>query len=231
MGIYNDEDMNAAQRTIVGKLTLQMRQWMIPQFMYRFQSKRHNLVLDRDEEGYYRTLARLAKDVWKGEFKIKAEWDKLSNTEKANVKRALVEITQAWAVWLLASAISSGVKDPDRIWALKFAEYMVNREAHELGFLAAGPTMISEGVKTIQSPVVAASAANKVAQFITTTSNPLNWFPDEDRLVKSGKYEGHGYIYKRFVELPLPFVQQWRQVEKFVDDLDTGTKFYSKDYK
>ncbi len=230
-GIYNDEDQNAANRVMVGRLAQQMRKWIIPQFMRRFQGKRPNIIMGEEEEGYYITMFTLAKDVWKSGFKITAEWDKLSEPEKANIHMALAEMGQTLSIFLLVNFLATGSKDPDRSWAMKFAEYMANRELHELGFLTPSPWMLTEGYKTITSPFVAASAANKVAQAILTTMNPFNWFPDDDELIQSGRYEGHSYIYKRWAELPLPPFTQIRQIEKFFDELDTGTKYYSRDYK
>lgn len=231
MGIYNDEDQNAANRVMVGKLAQQMRKWIVPQMMRRFQSKRTVLDIGKEEEGYYRTVYRLAKDVWKSGFKITSEWDTLNKEEKANCKRAFTEMAQTFSLWLLLWMLGSGVKDPDRSWAAKFAEYMLNREVHELGFLTPGPLMFTEGYKTVTSPMVTLSAANSLAQAIVTTANPGNWFPDESELIQSGPYKGHSHIYKRWAQLPLPPMTQVRQVEKFLDDLDTGTKYYSRDYK
>jgi hypothetical protein len=191
------------------------------------------MILDigREEEGYYRTAGRLAMDLWKSGFKITAEWEKLSDSEKANVRRALTEMAQTYAIWLLVTMLGSGVKDPDRIWAAKFAEYMLHREVHELGFLTPGPMMLTEGYKTVTSPFVAASAANKLSQALVTTINPATWLDYDDNIIKSGRYEGHSYLYKRWAELPLPPFTQFRQIDKFFDDLDTGTKYYAKDYK
>ena len=230
-GIYNDEDQNAANRTVIGKLALQMRKWIVPQMMRRFESKRTIMDIGKDEEGYYRTAGRLAKDIWKSGFKIASEWDKLSKEDKANCRRAFTEILQTYSLWLIVTMLGSGIKDPDRSWAMKFAEYMLNREVHELGFLTPSPLMLTEGYKTITSPMVVLSAGNSLAQAMLTTVNPANWFPDDDELIKSGRYEGHSHIYKRWMELPLPPMTQIRQIEKFVDDLDTGTKYYSRDYK
>ena len=230
-GIYNDEDQNAANRVVLGRAMQQMRKWIIPQMMRRFESKRTILDIGKEEEGYYRTFGRLAKDIWKSGFKIASEWDRLSTADKANCKRAFWEIGQTYALWLLLWALGSGVKDPDRCWALKFAEYMLNREVHELGFLTPGPLMLTEGYKTVTSPMVMLSAGNSIAQAMLTTMWPGNWFPDEDELIQSGPYKGHSHLYKRWAQLPVPPMTQWRQLEKFFDDLDTGTKYYSKDYK
>ena len=230
-GIYNDDDQNAANRVTIGRLAQQMRKWIIPQMMRRFQSKRTIVDIGKEEEGYYRTTLALARDLWKSGFKFTSEWDKLNDSERANVRRAITEMLQTYGLWILVTCIGSGIKDPDRSWALKFAEYMMHREVHELGFLTPGPMMLTEGYKTVTSPFVAASAANKLSQAILTTMWPGNWFPDDDELIKSGRYEGHSHIYKRWMEVPLPPMPQMRQVEKFLDDLDTGTKYYSRDYK
>ena len=108
---------------------------------------------------------------------------------------------------------------------------MANRELHELGFLTPGPFMLTEGYKTVTSPFVAASAANKLAQAVQVTVNPWNWFPDDDELIQSGRYEGHSHIYKRWAELPLPPFTQFKQIDKLIEDLDESTKYYSRDYK
>jgi hypothetical protein len=170
-------------------------------------------------------------DVWKGGFKIAAEWDKLNESEKANCRRALTEMIQTYSLWLLVTCLGSGVKDPERSWAMKMAEYMANREVHELGFLTPGHMMLTEGYKTITSPMVCLSAANSIALAIQATMNPANWFEDEDELIQSGPYKGHSHLYKRWAQVPLPPMTQWRQINKFIEDLDTGTKYYSRDYK
>ncbi len=235
-GIYNDEDQNAANRTMVGKLALQMRKWIIPQFMRRFQSNRANITMEGEEEGYYRTFGRvfpqLAKDIWQSGFKIAASWDKLSKTEKANVSRAITEMAQFWSLYMLVTFLGTGNDDPDRTWATKFAEYMANREVHELGFLTPGPTMFTEGYKTITSPFVTLSAANKVAQAIVAAATPANWFPDDEDLIKSGAYKGHSHLYKRFVELPIAPFTQWKQIEKLsFEGLKESVKYYGQDYR
>jgi hypothetical protein len=91
--------------------------------------------------------------------------------------------------------------------------------------------MISEGLKTLQSPFVTISAANKIAQCILTTINPFNWFPDDDELIKSGRYEGHSHIYKRWADLPIIGIAQWKQIEKLTEDLDASSLFYTRDYR
>ena len=227
-GIYNDEDQNAANRIAVGRVLQQMRKWVIPQMMYRFQKGRNNMSIGGNEEGYYRTFGRyLVQNLRHGQFAIVANWNNLNDEEKANCKKAIFELCQLASLWILSQAFNLG-KDRDKSpWALKYAEYMMHREIHELGFLTPSPLMVSEGIKTIQSPAVILSGAASVAKLINTATRGDNWTNE----IESGNYEGHNNVYKAFMQCPFPGIAQYKQFTKMFDDIDNGTKYYMKDYK
>jgi hypothetical protein len=227
VGIYNDDDQNAANRVAVGRLLQQMRKWIIPQMMRRFEGKRTVGDIGKEEEGYYRTLWRVVGDLKKAEFNVAKEWGSLNNEEKANVRRAVTEIAQITALWMMLQVISSGDKDPDRVWALKFAEYMLNREVHELGFLAPTPLMAQEAIKTVQSPFVVASALGDIAHVGVVAMNPTNWVEE----VESGSYKGYTRMEAAVLKSPLPPITWYKQINKIYEDLDAGTKFYAKDFR
>ena len=227
VGIYNDEDQNAANRVAVGRLMQQMRKWIIPQMMRRFESKRFISDIGKEEEGYYRTFGRFIADARKAQFNLIKEWDNLNNEEKANVRRAVTELLQISALWILLQCLSSGAKDPDKCWAAKFAEYMLNREIHELGFLAPTPLMAQEAIKTIQSPFVVASALGDIAHIGVVAMNPNNWVEE----VQSGKYEGYTRVAAAVMKAPIPPITYYKQVNKIFEDLDAGTRFYARDFK
>lgn len=227
VGIYNDEDQNAANRVAVGRLLQQMRKWILPQMMRRFQSKRMNLDLGKEEEGYYRTFLRFLNDARKAQFNVVAEWGNLNNEERANVRRAVTEYTQLLALVLMLNFVNSGAKDPDRCWALKFAEYMLNREVHELGFLTPTPLMLSEGIKTVQSPFVVASALGDIAKIANVAMFRSNWVEE----VESGTYEGYTRLEAAILKAPIPPITFYKQINKIYEDLDAGTKFYAKDFR
>ena len=46
------------------------------------------------EEGYYRTVARMANELIRGQVQLAAQWENMSEHERANVRRALTEIIQ-----------------------------------------------------------------------------------------------------------------------------------------
>lgn len=234
-GIYNDEDQNAANRVAVGRLLQQMRKWIVPQMMRRFESKRMILDLGKEEEGYYRTFGKyvlhfvpgLAQELRHAGYEIPANWSSMSEEDKANCRRALTEMIQFWALWGLLQFVSGGDDDPDRIWALKFAEYMMNREVHELGFLTPGPFMVTEGAKTIQSPAVVVSAIGDLAKIVNTMAWAENWVTE----VKSGDYEGFTKVEAAILKAPLPGISQYKAINKMFNKIEDTTKFYSKDYK
>ena len=227
VGIYNDEDQNAANRVAVGRLLQQMRKWILPQMMRRFESKRMISDIGKEEEGYYRTMWRFLGDLRKAGFNLTQEWDSLSTEERANVRRGALEIAQITALWILLQFISGGDKDPDRCWAAKFGEYMLNREVHELGFLAPTPLMASEAIKTVQSPFVVASALGDCAKVLNVALVPRNWVEE----VESGNYKGYSRVTAAVLKAPIPPITYYKQINKIWEDLDAGTKFYAKDFR
>ena len=227
VGNYNQEDLIAAKRTAEGRLLFQMRDWIVPPMMRRFQGKRTLLATGKEEEGFYRTFGRFAIDLCKASFNVKAEWDNLNAEERANVLRATAELAQWFALFALVNFVNWGGDDPDRIWALQFAEYMANRELHELGFFVPSPTMVQEVVKTVQSPVVAASAIADINKVLVVSMIPKNWSEE----VESGAYKGHSRVTASVLKSPLPPVMWYKQINKIYEELDAGTRFYARDYR
>lgn len=73
-------------------------------------------------------------EALRGKVQIAAHWSELNDDEKANIKRALAEIIQYLCVCMLV-AYAPWPDDKKRPWALKYAEYIAQREKHELGML------------------------------------------------------------------------------------------------
>lgn len=63
----------------------------------RFSKENYDFDLDDVTEGFYRGFGRfittLAQDLKQGQIDIAANWKKMSPLERANVKRALTEIS------------------------------------------------------------------------------------------------------------------------------------------
>ena len=224
-GVYNEDDASAANRVAAGRLILQYKKWMKPQFNKRFQKKQYDVTLDREIEGYYRTLYRVSKELFRGHFQWQAMKDSLTETDKKNLLRCFTEMAQLFGVWALANLVD-WPDDKDRPWAMKMAEYSAQRLTHELGNLAPTPMMLTELSKTFESPIASASAVKNLAIFVNSLVDPRDW---NDEL-QSGTFKGHSTLYKNFMKAPFPGVAQYRMLDRFMNDLDTGIAYYVRSY-
>lgn len=224
-GIYNDADSNAANRVSLGRLLMQYRKWMKPSFNKRFQAKQYNAITGREEEGYYRTLLKFAAELKRGQFQLVAQWDKLSTQEKANVKRAITEILQFLAIAAVVKFVDWD-DDKDRTWASKLAEYTARRLKHELGSLVPGMSMVKELTKTVSTPMASLSVINSGIRLIDSLITPEDW-TDE---LQSGPYKGMSTLQKNIMKAPIPGLTHYRQMDRFLDDVDTSIQFYVRSY-
>lgn len=205
-GIYNKLDRSAVQRLAVGRMAIMFRKWIKPSLNRRFKSVTKNLDLDEWTEGYYRTTSRflwqLAKELREGQFAIAANWQNLSKTEKANIRRATTEVGH----FLLLIAFLGLVDwdDKDRPWLEKMIEYQARRLYTELGAQIPGPQMTKEAFTILKSPAAGIKTMEGSLDLIGLL-NPTNYetFGGEEAILKSGRYKGHTRAYKLFFESPL----------------------------
>lgn len=224
-GIYNNDDREAAQRVIMGRLLTQYRRWMKPQFNRRFMRKQYNLDIERDEEGYYRTSARIVMGLIRGEYQLGAVWENLNAMEKANVRRTISEMVQLTAIVLLAEFIE-WPDDKNRPWAIKLAEYSAKRLEHELGALAPSPIMLQELAKTVKSPIPSITQVQNLINLFTSLMDPRDW-TDE---LQSGRYEGLSTLEKNALKSGLPGLAQFQQFDKLIYDMDNAINYYARPY-
>jgi hypothetical protein len=177
------------------------RKWIKPSLNRRFKSAAYNYDLESWTEGYYNTTGRfllqLARDLRETQFNLAARWDELTNTEKANIRRAITEVGHFLAVMAVIGLIEWS-DDEERPWLVRMIEYQARRLYTELGALIPGESMISEGLKILKSP---AAGINTIEDLLNLTKllNPWN-YADE---IQSGRYEGHSTAYKSFFESPI----------------------------
>lgn len=222
-GIYNEEDQNAASRVAVGRLLQQYRKWMKVQMNRRFQPLQYNLATNTWEEGYYVTMGRILNELVRGKVQIGQIWDELTEPEKANLKRGIVEIFQFAAVWCLANLIE-WPDDKKRPWLIKLAEYSSKRAAHELGGLTPSFVFLRENLKTIKTPIPAISVVQNSVELLSSCVDPTDWVDD----TQTGPYKGMSTLEKNFIKAPIPGVAQFRQVQKFTGDIDNSIQYYMR---
>lgn len=224
-GIYNDEDANAANRVAMGRLLMQYRKWMKPQYNKRFQAAQYNVTTGEFEEGYYRTVLRIGNELIRGQVQLSAQWKNMSEHERANVRRALTEIIQFMAVWALANWVEWD-DDKNRPWSVKLAEYTTKRLAHELGGLTPSTVMPQELLKTVKTPMASISTIQNTFNLINSLMSP-NDYIDE---IQSGPYKGMSTLEKNILKAPLWGITHYRQIDRFVDEIDTSIQYYARPY-
>lgn len=224
-GIYNDEDANAANRVAMGRLLMQYRKWMKPQFNKRFQEAQYNVTTGEFEEGYYRTILRIGNELIRGQVQLSAQWDRMSQHERANVRRAITEILQFMAVWALANWVEWD-DDKNRPWSVKLAEYTTKRLAHELGGLTPSTVMPQELLKTVKTPMASISAIQSLFNLFNSVISPEDYLDE----IQSGPYKGMSTLHKNFIKSPIPIVTHYRQMDRFLNDIDTSIQYYVRSY-
>lgn len=224
-GIYDEDNTNAANRVFWGKALQQYRKWMKSQYDKRFQAKQTNVLLDKEVEGYYRTLARITRELLKGQVTLAQVWDgeALSLDDKRNLMRCIVELAQFFALAAFVKFFE-WPKDKDRPALQRLAELMARRTKHEIGGLAPSLDMGEELSKTLGSPLPSLKVFTGLTRLIGSLMDP---WTDWDNELQSGPYEGHSTLYKNFIKAPLPIVAQMYQIMKF-DDLDASIEYYMR---
>ena len=206
-GIYNKLDMSAVQRLAIGRMGVMFRKWIKPSLNRRFESATYNFDMEAWTEGYYRTTGRffsqLAKELKEGQFALAANWNNLTNTEKANIRRAATEVGHLLAVALILGLIDWS-DDKDRPWLVKMAEYQARRLYTELGSMVPGPQMLKEGLRIVKSPAAGVNTIEDTLDLIGLM-NPYNYevFAGEEALLQSGRYKGESKAVRLFYESPI----------------------------
>ena len=206
-GIYNKADRSAVQRLAVGRMGIMFRKWIKPSLNRRFKSATYNYDLEAWTEGYYLTTGRflnqLFQDLRKSQFDISSRWNEMTKTERANVIRAITEVSHFLAV-MAAIGLIEWSDDRDRPWLVKMVEYQLRRLYTELGALTPTPAMVQEGLKILKSPAAGVNTVEKALNLLDLL-NPFNYetFNGEDAILQSGPYEGKSKAQQSLLKSPL----------------------------
>ena len=206
-GIYNEADRNAAQKHALGRMAIMYRKWIVPSWNRRFEIGRYDYDLQDTSEGYWITTARFIKDLRKeviGGRGAIALYKTLSDTEKKNLRRTLVECIQV-AVVALALALSNLDTNEDSPWHKKLLEYQLRRLNMELK--AQLPiTAPDEIFKILKSPAASLSTMQNLWNLLSLL-NVYSWF-DEDNIIQTGRFKGWNRNTKK-VYMSVPLLNQW----------------------
>src|SRR4030042_3905717 len=175
-----------------GKLTMLYRKYLIPMgtarlrgIAYSFKDsndltddeKNFSYSLQEYEEGTYTSLIRFIATSIKGKKAtlLATNWKELSDYEKHNIKRSVVEIVTIFAILplieMLAMAAAEGDDDDDDQF-LYFVAYEVRRLETELSQYMSVP----ESYKLLRSPIPSARLLETAASAVLGIFKPSSYY-------------------------------------------------------
>lgn len=212
-GAFSEEDKGAIHKGALGRLAMQFRQWMPAHYNRRFSSSYYDAIMDEWREGYYMTLGKFTKtliqDLTHTKFQLASNWDQLSPTEKANIRRALAEIG-VFATLSILISLMGPEKDRKGIWLDRMIIYNLKRAKLEVGASAPLTVDFLQNIWTlVQNP----------AASIKTINNITDLFQFQNMWVElqSGRYKGWSEYQKDLFEL-LPVVPQIYKVKDLAEE-------------
>lgn len=213
-GVYNREDAAKWQRYIGGQMIGMYRKWIASAWYRRLNGLNYSLDDQEWSEGFYRTFFRVAytrtRALFDKTLAANIKGKKLTDMEKANLRRATLEI----GMWLCAIGLKillGSFKDKKKrnSFAWNTMYYYVVRTQSELNSMVPlGMTV--EVARIAQNPAAALSTVNNFMGLVGCIFNPLAWSTEQENLIQSGKYKGMTKLERSILKSPfLPGSHQW----------------------
>lgn len=236
-GIYNNDDKAAIHQYAFGSLVMMYRKWIHPAIQRRYGQAGYNPLTGTEGEGYWRTFAG-----WIGESFLNASdevrqqkmndvnltlidtvkaygssmtlnWNKMSDYEKSNMRRAFTEMGILLTVTLAIYLLDKLPPDDDgksKTWADNMLVYQLYRAKNEIGSVAPTPLIFKEVENTLSSPIAAWKPVHNLLQ-LPLALLPSNMFTK----AKSGPYKGHSRSFKIIMDMPI--LSMYKQFQHLKD--------------
>ena len=125
-GVYNEFDAGILQKYSLGRLVVLYRKHLVPGYKRRFKRYSVDYELGSGTEGFYRTFWNtFAKDLINYKLNMFKAWATYTPFEKAQIRRAITEMTIILSLVLVAKILKDIGGDDDDPEALK-KKYMYN---------------------------------------------------------------------------------------------------------
>lgn len=199
-GAFNEADRGEIHRYIIGRMAMQFRQWMPAFYMARFGKERINVLSGQTEEGFYRTyygfIYGTLKDAVHLKFELGKRYGALSDAQKANIWKGLMEASTALGLTFMLNYGSLGDPDKDDPGFVNMAKYNLYRLKMELGSATPLSIDFKDNVFTlIKSPIPAMENIDGIISLLY-----LNQLTET---IETGKYAGwNRYLRNAYFTVP-----------------------------
>ena len=222
-GNYAPYSKVALQQYGFGRLALMFRKWIFTSFKRRMGGKYYDEYGQTFSKGFYRDggafyynkvrsfFERFHDEAKALELAEKADWDTMTEAEKANVKRFTTEMSVLIGSIVLQSVVGAaldGADDDDDIstLALMHIDYQLYRLSTDISFYFNPASFM----KIVQSPIPSSSVIRSISNFLESCLHPLEKF-------ETGDWKGEYKIKKRALDL-LPIVRQIYRLRNIEDE-------------
>lgn len=222
-GNYAPYSKVALQQNGFGKMALMFRKWIYTSWKRRLSGEYYDEFGQTFSKGYYRDgsvflynkvalfFTRFVNEAKALELAEKADWDTMTDDEKANVKRFTTEIAIYGSLMALHLAIQAAIEgeDDDEIKILlSNIDYQIYRLQTDMTFYINPASTL----KILQSPMPSSSV-------IKSTSRLLDSLLDPTAKFEKGSWKGDYKIEKRVYDL-IPVVRQIYRYRDIDDEKD-----------
>lgn len=224
-GVYDNNFKNEISKTAMGKLIMMFKNFFLGGAAYRFtgiatsfkdkkdltdDERFYNTARKEYTEGTYTTLVRFLKEGVLPVFKsyqlmhMKEVYNNLSEHEKANLKKATIEIMSTMVILPAIGALLAGAAGPDddELW---FLIYQLRRLESEL----AQYRNLNEASKVVSNPMAAIRLIQSGTSFVEQMISPF----EEDSKGRNKL----GRKFKKLVPIWSQFDRDWKQMHTILE--------------
>ena len=218
-GALNEQNRVGASRNAILNMVLPHRGWFILAVQRAYKKAGFNFQTNQFEEGYMRTLWRLAGNVYgsmsegrMGEAYdvLKEEYDKLTPYEQINIKRSIINMAVFATMMAIGRALMGYREDNEDSWFGQFITYIGFRTINEIASQTS-PFMELNAIDMLQDPLV-------TARKLGDLTDPRNW--DPFATVQTGVYKGESKLWRQLMKFS--FGKQWYNIKTARDIKQTS---------
>ena len=217
-GEYSENGKMAMQKFALGRSAAMFRKFIVPGWKRRWGHTKINELKGDYTSGNYLDFGRFVFSLMQDLFTLRLnligeDWHKLSDRERANIRKALGEVQFLLMSIVMSNAFASlGENDDENDRLLAFFEYQAHRLTSELLFFVSP----GEAQRIMRSPAASVTVVNNFMKFIGMTLLPP--FKGYDRY-EVGPRKGQLRLVKP-LETMTPIYKQYKRLEHIEDQLN-----------
>mgnify|MGYP006872974119 CR=1 FL=1 len=230
-GAMSQEQKGLIYQSMLGRMAMNFRQWMVGHYSRRFRGKYWDSRLQESREGYWtsvyhmlwndarkdrfqgesldkvKAVGGLMLDLFKFSLRITAAWPEMDSMQKANVKRAQSELMVLVGLMVASFALGEPDEHKKEFWR-RFLIYQNRRMIMETQASMPNPKMLSNILTIVQSPI---ASTNTLNAFLYVYYGLFNG--DVNEKLKSGPDKGKNKYVRNICKYVFPFYKDYQTIK------------------